>query len=113
MRISDWSSDVCSSDLSHAADYDLEAANDSLITRTSAAYFNVLVAIETLAAAEAAETALTRQFDYPDKRLQVGLLPTTDVPAPRAPYHHPTPNTISPRTTLAQPHPTPTTNPTP
>src|SRR5690606_23789039 len=30
--------------LSHAADYDLEAAGDSLVTRTSAAYFNVLVA---------------------------------------------------------------------
>src|SRR3546814_8434001 len=64
--------------LSHAADYDLEAANDSLITRTSAAYFNVQVAIETLAAAEAAETALKSQFDYADKRLEVGLAPTTD-----------------------------------
>ncbi|MCY7313885.1 MAG: TolC family protein, partial [Pseudoxanthomonas sp.] len=33
--------------LSKAADFDLDAANLSLITRTSAAYFNVLVSIET------------------------------------------------------------------
>lgn len=72
--------------LSVAADYDLEAANDSLITRTSAAYFNVLVAIETLAAAEAQQTALQKQFDYAQKRLDVGLAPITDVHEARAQY---------------------------
>src|SRR5690606_8443419 len=59
-------------DLDVAAGLDLEAANHELITRTSAAYFNVLVAIETLAAAEAAEAALQKQFDFADKRLEVG-----------------------------------------
>ncbi|HEY9541464.1 MAG TPA: TolC family outer membrane protein [Luteimonas sp.] len=87
--------------LSHAADYDLEAANDSLITRTSAAYFNVLVAIETLAAAEAAETALKRQFDYADKRLEVGLAPITDVHEARATYDSARANTIAQRNALA------------
>ena len=72
--------------LSKAADFDLEAANDSLITRTSAAYFNVLVAIETLAAAEAQQTALQKQFDYAQKRLDVGLAPITDVHEARAQY---------------------------
>jgi outer membrane protein len=72
--------------LSQAADFDLEAANDSLITRTSAAYFNVLVAIETLAAAEAQQTALQKQFDYAQKRLDVGLAPITDVHEARAQY---------------------------
>lgn len=86
--------------LSHAADYDLEAAGDSLITRTSAAYFNVLVAIETLAAAEAAETALKRQFDYADKRLEVGLAPITDVHEARAQYDSARANTISQRNAL-------------
>ena len=57
--------------LSRASDFTLEAAGDSLITRTSAAYFNVLIAIETLAAAEAQETALKKQFDFADKRLEV------------------------------------------
>lgn len=72
--------------LSISADYDLESANDSLITRTSAAYFDVLVAIETLAASEAAETAFGRQFDYAQKRLDVGLAPITDVHEARAQY---------------------------
>ncbi|NDK37895.1 hypothetical protein DT603_03460 [Pseudoxanthomonas gei] len=72
--------------LSQAADFDLEAANDLLITRTSAAYFNVLVAIETLAAAEAQQTALQKQFDYAQKRLDVGLAPITDVHEARAQY---------------------------
>ncbi|MDN5782118.1 MAG: TolC family outer membrane protein [Luteimonas sp.] len=87
--------------LSHAADFDLEAAGDSLITRTSAAYFNVLVAIETLSAAEAAETALKRQFDYADKRLEVGLAPITDVHEARAQYDSARANTIAQRNALA------------
>lgn len=86
--------------LNDAADFDLENANDSLITRTSAAYFNVLVAIETLAAAEASETALKRQFDYADKRLEVGLAPITDVHEARAQYDSARANTIVQRNAL-------------
>ena len=86
--------------LSQAADFNLEAANDSLITRTSAAYFNVLVAIETLAAAEAAETAFGRQFDYAQKRLDVGLAPITDVHEARAQYDSARANTILARNAL-------------
>lgn len=69
-----------------AGGFDLEAAGDSLITRTSAAYFNVLVQLETLAAAEAAESALQKQFDFASKRLEVGLAPITDVHEARAQY---------------------------
>jgi outer membrane protein len=72
--------------LSEAADYQLESANDNLITRTSKAYFDVLVAIETLNAAEAREAALKKQFDFADKRLEVGLAPITDVHEARAQY---------------------------
>src|SRR5690606_13402026 len=61
--------------LSQASDFQLEAAGKSLITRTSATYFNVLVQLETLAAAEAAEAALQKQFDFASKRLEVGLAP--------------------------------------
>ncbi|RYZ74937.1 MAG: hypothetical protein EOP91_00780 [Lysobacteraceae bacterium] len=86
--------------LSKAADFDLEAANDSLITRTSAAYFNVLVAIETLAAAEAQQTALQKQFDYAQKRLDVGLAPITDVHEARAQYDSARANVILSRNTL-------------
>lgn len=80
--------------LSQAADFQLEAAGDSLITRTSAAYFNVLVAMETLSAAEAQETALKKQFDFADKRLEVGLAPITDVHEARAQYDRARANTI-------------------
>ncbi len=72
--------------LSQASDFQLESAGDTLITRTSAAYFNVLVQLETLAAAEAAETALKKQFDFASKRLDVGLAPITDVHEARAQF---------------------------
>ncbi len=86
--------------LSEAADFQLEAAGDSLITRTSAAYFNVLVALETLSAAVAQETALKKQFDFADKRLEVGLAPITDVHEARAQYDRARANTIVTRNAL-------------
>ena len=73
-------------ELDTAAGFDLDAANSELITRTSAAYFDVLVAIETLAAAVAAEEALQKQYDFADRRLEVGLAPITDVHEARAQY---------------------------
>ena len=76
------------------ADPELAAEGHSLITRTSAAYFNVLVQLETLAAAEAAETALKKQFDYASKRLEVGLAPITDVHEARAQFDSARANTI-------------------
>ena len=80
--------------LSEASDYNLESASDALITRTSAAYFNVLVQLENLAAAEASETALKKQFDFASKRLEVGLAPITDVHEARAQYDSARANTI-------------------
>ena len=87
--------------LSRAADFTLESAGDSLVTRTSKAYFDVLVAIETLAAAEAQETALKKQFDFASKRLEVGLAPITDVHEARAQYDSARANTILVRNALA------------
>ncbi|MCD9032109.1 TolC family outer membrane protein [Luteimonas sp. Y-2-2-4F] len=72
--------------LNVAAGLDLEAENQNLFTRTSQAYFNVLVAIETLAAAEAAQEALQKQFDFASRRLEVGLAPITDVHETRAQF---------------------------
>ncbi|GAA4859459.1 TolC family outer membrane protein [Luteimonas vadosa] len=86
--------------LSEAADFQLASAGDSLITRTSQAYFNVLVAIETLAAAQAQEAALKKQFDFADKRLEVGLAPITDVHEARAQYDSARANTIVVRNAL-------------
>lgn len=86
--------------LSRAADFQLRSAGDSLVTRTSQAYFNALVAIETLAAAEASETALKKQFDFASKRLEVGLAPITDVHEARAQYESARANTIVTRNAL-------------
>jgi outer membrane protein len=86
--------------LSTAADYDLDAANHNLITRTSAIYFNVLVGIESLAAAETNEAASLKQFDYAQKRLDVGLAPITDVHEARAQYDSARASTILARNAL-------------
>lgn len=77
-----------------AGGFTLEAAGQSLITRTAAAYFNVLVQLETLAAADAAETALKKQYDFASKRLEVGLAPITDVYEARAQYDAARANTL-------------------
>jgi outer membrane protein len=50
--------------------------------------------METLAAAQAQETALKKQFDFADKRLEVGLAPITDVHEARAQYDRARANTI-------------------
>jgi outer membrane protein len=86
--------------ISRAADFQVESAGDSLVTRTSQAYFNVLVAIESLAAAETQETALKKQFDFASKRLEVGLAPITDVHEARAQYDSARANTIVVRNAL-------------
>jgi outer membrane protein len=87
-------------EISRATDFQLESAGDDLVTRTSAAYFNVLVAMETLAAAEAQEAALKKQFDFADKRLEVGLAPITDVHEARAQYDAARASTIVTRNAL-------------
>lgn len=86
--------------LSEASDFTLESANQELITRTAQTYFNVLVALENLAATEAAETALQKQFDYASKRLEVGLAPITDVHEARAQYDDARARTITTRNTV-------------
>lgn len=83
-----------------AGELQLEFTGDELITRTSQAYFNVLVALETLAAAEAQEAALRKQFDFASKRLEVGLAPITDMHEARAQYEGARANTILQRNVL-------------
>ncbi|WP_312914154.1 TolC family outer membrane protein [Stenotrophomonas sp.] len=87
-------------DVSKAADFDLESANDELVVRTATTYFNVLVSIESLTAAETNEAAAKKQFDYADKRLEVGLAPITDVHEARAQYDQARADTILARNAL-------------
>ncbi len=83
-----------------AGEQQLESTGDQLITRTSQAYFNVLVALETLAAAEAQEAALKKQFEFASKRLEVGLAPITDQHEARAQYEAARANTLLQRNAL-------------
>lgn len=86
--------------LARAGEFELVAAGHDLMTRTSQAYFNVLVALETLGAAEAQEASLKKQFDYSSKRLEVGLAPITDVYESQAQYDSARANTIQARNAL-------------
>lgn len=76
------------------SDAQLDAANDALMIRVSEAYFNVLTAIDTLAASRAEERAVKRQLDQAEKRLEVGLAPITDVHEAKARYDSSRANTI-------------------
>lgn len=76
------------------SDAQLDAANDALMVRVSEAYFNVLTAIDTLAASRAEERAVKRQLDQAEKRLEVGLAPITDVHEAKARYDSSRANTI-------------------
>ena len=76
------------------SDAELDSANDALITRVAEAYFNVLTAIDSLAASRAEERAVKRQLDQAEKRLEVGLAPITDVHEARARYDSSRANSI-------------------
>lgn len=87
-------------EIAKAADFTLESAKQNLIVRSSAAYFSVLIGIESLIAAEANEASAKRQFDYAQKRLEVGLSPITDLHEARASYDQARADTITARNTL-------------
>ncbi|MGH8220810.1 MAG: TolC family outer membrane protein [Steroidobacteraceae bacterium] len=61
------------------ADATYRAAQQDLINRVATAYFNVLNALDNLAAQQASLEALTSQLDQANKRFQVGLIAVTDV----------------------------------
>jgi outer membrane protein len=55
------------------------AAEQQLILRVAQAYFNVLTAMDGLAANQASLEAISHQLDQADKRFDVGLIAVTDV----------------------------------
>jgi outer membrane protein len=71
---------VTQADLSIAsATADLEAARQELIRRVSEAYFDVLLAEETLVFRRAEREAIARQLEQTKRRFEVGLIAITDV----------------------------------
>lgn len=72
--------------VSSQAEANFRNAEQDLALRVSQAYFAVLSAQETLAYAEAEESALARQMDQAQQRFDVGLIAITDVLAARASF---------------------------
>lgn len=62
-----------------AAGAQLEGAREDLILRVAEAYFDILVAQETLAFRDAEVEAIERQLDQTQRRFEVGLIAITDV----------------------------------
>ena len=62
-----------------AADWDLVAAEQALITRVAQAYLDVLQAQDNLESSIAAEEAVQRQLEQVQQRFDVGLVAITDV----------------------------------
>jgi len=58
---------------------DLDATRQELIRRVAEAYFDVLLAEETLTFRRAERDAIARQLEQTQRRFEVGLIPITDV----------------------------------
>jgi outer membrane protein len=61
------------------AEANYQAAEQQLVLRVAQAYFNVLTAIDGLAANQASLEAIARQLDQANQRFEVGLIAVTDV----------------------------------
>lgn len=83
------------------AEVDFRAAQQDVIVRTAAAYFNVLAARDTLDAAQAAQEAIARQLEQAQKRFEVGLIAITDVEEAKAANDQATATVIGAKRTLA------------
>jgi outer membrane protein len=77
------------------------AAEQQLILRVAQAYFNVLTAIDTLAADQTSLEAISRQLDQADKRFEVGLIAITDVEDAKAARDSAASTVIAAKRTLA------------
>jgi len=77
------------------------AAQQNLLVRVSQAYFDVLAAEDTLAAAEATLQAFNRQLEQAEKRFEVGLIAITDVQEARAAHDSATAGVIAAKRVLA------------
>ncbi len=65
---------------------DLEAAKQNVIIRVASAYFDILIAIETLATARAEKKAISKQLEQSQERFNVGLAAITDVKEQQASF---------------------------
>jgi outer membrane protein len=83
------------------AEAQFRAAEQDLMARVSARYFEILGARATLEAAEAAREAIGRQLEQAEKRFEVGLSAITDVQEARASFDSATAGVIEAMRALA------------
>ncbi|MBV8403283.1 MAG: TolC family outer membrane protein [Gammaproteobacteria bacterium] len=83
------------------AEANYAAAEQQLILRVAQAYFNVLVAIDTLEADQTSLGAIARQLDQANKRFEVGLIAITDVEDAKAARDSAASTVIAAKRTLA------------
>ncbi|MBM4219101.1 MAG: TolC family outer membrane protein [Gammaproteobacteria bacterium] len=83
------------------AEADYLVAQQDLVVRTAAAYFNVLAARDTLEAGQAAYDAIGRQLEQSEKRFEVGLIAVTDVQDAKAAFDSATAALIQAKRNLA------------
>jgi outer membrane protein len=83
------------------AEADYLVAQQDLVVRTAAAYFNVLAARDTLEAGQAAHDAIGRQLEQSEKRFEVGLIAVTDVQDAKAAFDSATAVLIQAKRNLA------------
>ena len=86
------------------AETDYEAAKQNLLIRVANAYFVVLAAEDTLAAAVATREAIARQLEQNQRRFEVGLIAITDVQESQAGYDDAVAAEIEAERTLATAH---------
>jgi outer membrane protein len=86
------------------AEASYRAAEQDLIVRVMARYFDVLYAKDIVDTNEAAMTAFTRQLEQAEKRFEVGLIAITDVQESRAQRDRASADLIAAKRTLATNH---------
>ena len=82
------------------AEATFRSAEQTLITRTASAYFNVLSAQDTLRADLDAQTSFKQQLDQTQKKFSVGLAAITDVRNAQASYDTSSATVIADRTAM-------------
>ncbi|MET4693321.1 TolC family outer membrane protein [Endozoicomonas lisbonensis] len=85
-RMANWYGYDQAKSISAQAELRFSAEEQSLILRTSEAYFNVLRAEDSLISAKAEEKAVKQQLDQARERYNVGLIAETDVLEAQAGY---------------------------
>ncbi|MCO7227405.1 TolC family outer membrane protein [Pleionea sp. CnH1-48] len=82
------------------AGYDHEATKQSLIIRTSQAYFNVLAAQDSLTFSQAEKKAIGQELEQTNQKHEVGLIAVTDVHEAQARYDQAIADEIAAQNTL-------------